>query len=108
MAEYRKDPSLAEKIDQFEREQEQIRERMEEFRRECEQRFQEFRGWTASSGKVRYLENLKVLGLSPPVTRLEIRTAYLNLAKIHHPDAGGDAAAFRRINDAYKAVLARA
>jgi hypothetical protein len=54
-----------------------------------------------------YEECLKVLGLVPPVTRIQIRTAYLNLAKVHHPDAGGNADEFRRIETAYSSVLAK-
>jgi hypothetical protein len=50
-------------------------------------------------------ESLQVLGLSPPVTRDEIRTAFLNLARVHHPDAGGDAEAFVRIESAYRSAL---
>jgi DnaJ-class molecular chaperone len=50
-------------------------------------------------------ESLKVLGLAPPVTRDEIRTAYRKLARVHHPDVGGNADEFRQIETAYRAAL---
>jgi hypothetical protein len=56
---------------------------------------------TTASGQ----ENLKVLGLTPPVTQHEIRAGYLKLAKVHHPDAGGDVEAFMRIESAYRTAL---
>lgn len=34
----------------------------------------------------------------------EIKSAYRNLSKIHHPDKGGDATIFHKINLAYKAL----
>jgi hypothetical protein len=52
-----------------------------------------------------YDELLQVLDLTPPVTRDEIKTAYRDLAKLHHPDRGGDVDEFRRIESAYRAVL---
>jgi hypothetical protein len=96
----------AERGDREAREQwemiEQMRRRTEQFMDDMRQQLRRF-----GLGPT-YAENLKVLGLTPPVTRLEIRTAYLKLAKVHHPDAGGSADAFRRIETAYRAVLARA
>ncbi len=43
------------------------------------------------------------LQVSDPV-RL-VKNAYRRQVKIHHPDAGGQAAAFRKIHDAYKELL---
>jgi hypothetical protein len=54
-----------------------------------------------------YDELLAVLGLTPPVTREEIKDAYRKLAKVHQPDAGGNAKTFMRIETAYRAVLER-
>ena len=42
-----------------------------------------------------------VLGVSPDADIEEIHRAYLALARRHHPDAGGDPAEMRRINDAW-------
>ncbi len=46
---------------------------------------------------------LKALGLDPKgnYTDAQIKTAYRNMAKVHHPDAGGNADAFHAVNDAY-------
>lgn len=38
-------------------------------------------------------------------TAAEIRARYRELAKTHHPDAGGDASEFSRITDAYNRAL---
>jgi hypothetical protein len=45
-----------------------------------------------------------VLGVAVGATRADIHRAYLALARRHHPDAGGDAAAMQRVNQAW-AVL---
>lgn len=45
-----------------------------------------------------------VLGVAPDSDRDVLRRAYLDLARRHHPDAGGDAAAMLAVNDAW-AVL---
>lgn len=39
-----------------------------------------------------------VLGLAPSATADEVRAARRDLARRHHPDAGGDADAMRRVN----------
>lgn len=43
-----------------------------------------------------------VLGLVSPASDDEIALAYKIAAKKHHPDAGGDAEAFRRVQEAYE------
>lgn len=45
---------------------------------------------------------LRILGLSWPCTLADVRASYRSLAKAHHPDAGGDPAHFRRLNQAYE------
>lgn len=42
-----------------------------------------------------------ILGLSPGASEKEIKSAFRKLAKQHHPDAGGDEAKFKEINEAY-------
>jgi len=44
----------------------------------------------------------EVLGLSKDATKDEIRVKYKELAKVHHPDVGGDKNIFSRINNAYE------
>ena len=47
-----------------------------------------------------------MLGLKRPVTKEEIRAAYRRAVKLHHPDAGGDAEEFIRIEAAYREAMA--
>jgi len=42
----------------------------------------------------------KLLGLTPPVTRAQVITAYRKLAMKFHPDKGGSATRFREITEA--------
>ena len=50
-----------------------------------------------------------VLGITEKATKDDVVSAYRNLVKIHHPDAGGNADHFKKISEAYqqgiKAVL---
>ncbi len=43
----------------------------------------------------------EVLGVSPDASASTVRDAFRDLARIHHPDVGGDAATMARINDAF-------
>jgi hypothetical protein len=47
---------------------------------------------------------LGVLGLGPSASWIDIRTAYKKLVRLHHPDVGGDASTFRKIQEAYEAL----
>jgi DnaJ-domain-containing protein 1 len=49
---------------------------------------------------------LRVLGLSPTATRADVKHAFREQARKHHPDAGGDAARFRELVEAKERVLA--
>jgi len=46
----------------------------------------------------------KVLKVEFNATDNEVKKAYRNLAKVHHPDMGGDANKFREINEAYEKI----
>jgi hypothetical protein len=46
----------------------------------------------------------EVLGVAPRADRETIRRAYLDLARRHHPDAGGDAGLMRLVNEAWKVL----
>ena len=48
------------------------------------------------------LEFLSVLGLTQPVTVEDVKQAYLEKAKIAHPDRGGDKQEFVRLQQAYE------
>lgn len=49
---------------------------------------------------------LTLLGLEPGASRQAIKRAYRRLAKAHHPDLGGDAKAFHRLEAAYRLLMA--
>jgi len=46
----------------------------------------------------------KLLGVSPKASPAEIRRAYYKLAKVHHPDQGGDVKKFLALMEAYQRV----
>ena len=48
---------------------------------------------------------LKVLGLDADASLAEIKQAHRKLVKQHHPDLGGSAEAFRRVNEAYQSLV---
>ncbi|MFM9047867.1 MAG: J domain-containing protein, partial [Cyanobium sp.] len=50
-------------------------------------------------------EALRLLGLESGASPQAIKRAYWRLAKTHHPDLGGDAEAFRRIDAAYRLLV---
>jgi hypothetical protein len=56
--------------------------------------------WGGGVGPIR--DDLRMLGLSWPCSREEIKAAYRRLALQTHPDRGGSTEAFRRINEAYE------
>jgi DnaJ-class molecular chaperone len=47
----------------------------------------------------------KTLGLASDAGAAQARAAYRRLAALAHPDHGGSAEEFRRLNDSYRAVL---
>lgn len=51
-------------------------------------------------------EALGILELTWGATRNAVKAAHRRLVKIHHPDMGGDAESFRRINAAYQLLMA--
>lgn len=48
---------------------------------------------------------LGLLGLEPGASATAIKRAYRRLAKAHHPDLGGDVAAFHRLDAAYRLLI---
>jgi hypothetical protein len=52
-----------------------------------------------------YAGALRELGLEPGASVPMIKRAYRRLAKAHHPDLGGDAEAFHRLEAAYRLLL---
>ena len=51
-------------------------------------------------------EALAVLGLERGASRDAVKAAHRRLVKRHHPDLGGEAEAFRRIDAAYRLLIA--
>ena len=54
----------------------------------------------------RRIEALSVLGLKAGASKASIKQAFRKLVKQHHPDLGGSAEAFRRVNQAYQLLMA--
>lgn len=54
----------------------------------------------------RRAEAYRQLGLAWGASREAIKKAHRRLVKQHHPDVGGEAEAFRRVNDAYQLLMA--
>jgi len=48
----------------------------------------------------------ETLGIKKEATKSEIISAYRALARVHHPDAGGDAKMFKQLRQAYEDGLA--
>lgn len=48
----------------------------------------------------------EVLGVKKEAMKPEIISAFRALARVHHPDAGGDATMFKRLREAYESGLA--
>ena len=46
----------------------------------------------------------KTLGVPRTATADEIKKAFRKLARKHHPDAGGDEAKFKELNEAYEVL----
>ena len=46
----------------------------------------------------------KTLGVPRDATADQIKKAFRKLARTHHPDAGGDEAKFKEINEAYEVL----
>ena len=57
--------------------------------------------WTRFAAEDQSLEAFEVLSLHPGASFAEVKQRYRVLAMEHHPDRGGDAAAFQRLNWAF-------
>lgn len=45
-----------------------------------------------------------ILGIDESASESDIKTAFRKLAMKHHPDKGGDAEQFKKINEAYQVL----
>lgn len=50
-------------------------------------------------------EFFEALGFKTLPTKKELRERYFELARVHHPDVGGNAREFRRLRAAYELAL---
>lgn len=55
--------------------------------------------------KLTLSEARQYLGLDPTATKNQAKSAFRAMAKIHHPDVGGDAEKFALINEAYDVLM---
>jgi len=51
------------------------------------------------------MADYEVLGLRPPCSSKEIRAAFIEKAKLTHPDKGGTASDFRKVREAYNRII---
>ena len=88
---------------ELEREQERIRQEFQaKFEKEQRQREQQ---WKYSFAGLFTSSEYAVLGLPIGADVAAIKKAYRTLAKKYHPDVGGNAEQFKRINEAYHVLL---
>lgn len=73
-------------------------------RRSDEQQKHESRRHSRSRQDLR-AEALAILGLGPGASLSEVKAAHRRLVKRHHPDVGGEAEVFRRIDAAYRLLI---
>jgi len=66
-----------------------------------------FTGFKAIPEKVDAKPWWEVLGVSAQSSKEDIKKAYWRLAKIHHPDTGGNLHDFNRISDAYQFAMSQ-
>jgi len=61
--------------------------------------------FSRDEGKSAKILNLKTEELLHDENQKKIRSAYKRLAKLHHPDMGGDAGKFRQVNEAHRQMI---
>lgn len=59
----------------------------------------------AGYSKLTLSQARQYLGLDPTATKNQAKSAFRAMAKIHHPDVGGDAEKFAIINEAYDVLM---
>lgn len=53
---------------------------------------------------MKFVDHYRILGVKKTATMNDIRKAYLELAKLHHPDRGGSESKMHKINEAYEVL----
>ena len=51
------------------------------------------------------LKYFKILGMNPTYNLSDVRKKFIKLAKVHHPNKGGDPDVFKHMLDAYKKII---
>lgn len=54
---------------------------------------------------MQYQDAIRFLNLSYPITQDSVKSAYRRLARIYHPDAGGNPEQFKKLSRAYQVAL---
>ena len=57
-----------------------------------------------SIASLNIFDPFEILNIATAANSTEVKAAYRQLSKLHHPDKGGDSATFQNINLAYKAL----
>lgn len=88
-----------------------IRETSKEYRKKREEEHRKFRekyGDPFKEFREKFgigINNYEILGLKNGASKEDVKKSYRKLCKKHHPDLGGNAEEFRKINEAYKKLL---
>ena len=86
-----------------------MRETAKEYRKKYEEQHRKFREENGNlfdfSKLFGFKDNHKILGIERTASKDEVKKAYRNLCKKHHPDMGGNVERFREINEAYEKIM---
>ena len=86
----------------FAEESERLRAETDRLRDEQERRWQAAFGTLFGTDTS---DDFATLGLATSVTEAEVKVRFRELAKVHHPDKGGDPAEFRRLREAHDRII---
>jgi ABC-type multidrug transport system fused ATPase/permease subunit len=85
--------------------EEKIRKMQEERKKKMEEEFKKFQERKEKRTKNYLKKYYQILGLNENANAEEVKKAFRKLAKINHPDAGGDTKMFIKIKEAYDKII---